>query len=348
MGWEDRPYYRDRSGPSTNPLMWLLTGSVPLFTAFGVRVRAHVTLLMLIVVELILDQKAGFPFQLRAFTMATLASLVILHEFGHVFACRWVGGTANDILLWPLGGLAMCDPPRRPLASFITVAGGPAVNLLICILCAAAIRIFSGAWVHLNPFDFSLPKGVGYHDLSYYLFYIYLVSYGLFLLNVLLPIYPLDGGQMWQAILWPWIGYYRSMMVATMLGMVGSVVLGAYFLISGNWMLAAMMVFAFYNCYQMRMSLRETGPEEWQDSVDYHASIYGKDEAPKRRRTSGRAFARARRIAQQERDERNRIDTILAKVSASGMQSLTWLERRTLRKATERQRRGEVEFSRFE
>jgi len=40
MGWEDRQYYRDR-GDVRSPLGFLLYGSVPLFTAFGIRVRAH-------------------------------------------------------------------------------------------------------------------------------------------------------------------------------------------------------------------------------------------------------------------------------------------------------------------
>jgi len=44
MGWEDRPYYRDRPSSGGNPLMWLLTGSVPLFTAFRIHVRAHASL----------------------------------------------------------------------------------------------------------------------------------------------------------------------------------------------------------------------------------------------------------------------------------------------------------------
>ena len=29
--------------------------------------------------------------------------IVLLHEFGHSLACRQVGGTANEIVLWPLG-----------------------------------------------------------------------------------------------------------------------------------------------------------------------------------------------------------------------------------------------------
>ena len=35
-----------------------------------------------------------------------LFAIVMLHEFGHALACRQVGGTANQIVLWPLGGIA--------------------------------------------------------------------------------------------------------------------------------------------------------------------------------------------------------------------------------------------------
>jgi hypothetical protein len=54
---------------------------------------------------------------------------------------------------------------------------------------------------------------------------------------------------------------------------------------------------------------------------------------------------RARRQQKQqalERAEQQQIDAILAKVSAKGMNSLTWLEKRTLRRATERQRQRDL------
>ncbi len=37
--------------------------------------------------------------------------IVMFHEFGHSLACRQVGGAANQIVLWPLGGVAYVDPP---------------------------------------------------------------------------------------------------------------------------------------------------------------------------------------------------------------------------------------------
>ena len=44
----------------------------------------------------------------------TLFLIVLMHEFGHSLACRQVGGQANGIVLWPLGGVAYVSPPQRP------------------------------------------------------------------------------------------------------------------------------------------------------------------------------------------------------------------------------------------
>jgi len=50
--------------------------------------------------------------------------IVTMHEFGHSLACRSVGGTANQIVLWPLGGVAYVDPPQRPGATLWSIAAG--------------------------------------------------------------------------------------------------------------------------------------------------------------------------------------------------------------------------------
>src|SRR3989442_15887134 len=54
--------------------------------------------------------------------------IVLLHEFGHALACRQVGGTANRIVLWPLGGVADVRPPPRPGATLWSIAAGPPVD----------------------------------------------------------------------------------------------------------------------------------------------------------------------------------------------------------------------------
>src|SRR6266536_5022936 len=57
--------------------------------------------------------------------------IVMVHEFGHALACRQVGGNANRIVLWPLGGVAYVDPPPRPVATLWTIAAGPLGNVAL-------------------------------------------------------------------------------------------------------------------------------------------------------------------------------------------------------------------------
>jgi hypothetical protein len=100
----------------------------------------------------------------------------------------------------------------------------------------------------------------------------------------------------------------------------------------------------------LRAQLKAAGPWDFQDEdgTDYSASLWTPEQDKPRRvkKLSRRAVRKLRRQQQAEEAEQAQIDAILAKVSAHGMQSLTWSEKRALRKATERQRRREVELSR--
>jgi len=275
--------------------------------------------------------------------MGILFVIVLLHEFGHCFTARWVGGDADDILMHPLGGLASTRPPHRPLPHFLVSAGGPAVNVVICLICGAIIWATTGG-LPWSPFSFrSLGAFDSWFDLYRYAFWIYQISWMLLLFN-LMPIFPLDGGQMLQAILWPKFGYYKSMLFACVTGMVGAVIGGMIALASMRLNLAILAVCGFMTCYQMRLQVLAAGPYGFQDEVDYSASLF--DNKSSRRSRSGRSLRKVRKQERLAAIEQNKIDAILAKVSASGMHTLTWWEKRTLRKATERQRRAEQSHSR--
>src|SRR5580692_1203483 len=189
MPWQDRPYYRDRSESRINPLMWLLTGSVPLFTVFGIRVRIHVLMILFMVLTLAFaSSSCGLGVSNALTSMAILFFSVLLHEFGHCFGARYVGGDADEILMWPLGGLAMANPPKRPWASFFTTAAGPAVNVLICLLTGVAIALInqSAATLPWLPWHLTARGFVSSNRLSFYLGWIFLVNYALLLFNLLL------------------------------------------------------------------------------------------------------------------------------------------------------------------
>src|SRR4051794_26987874 len=123
MAWEDRAYYRESGGGAGKPLVWVLNGGGALFTAVGVCGGVHVSLLFLLVINLLMAEAKGGMGWTNALTFdVTLFAIILLHEYGHCFAGRWVGGEAKDILLWPLGGLAFVEAPNRAWPQFATAA----------------------------------------------------------------------------------------------------------------------------------------------------------------------------------------------------------------------------------
>ena len=319
--------------------MWIFNGSVPLFTAFGIRVRAHASLILTIALVLLLGLGPGFTWQDRVLSMTMLFAIVLLHEFGHCFAARWVGGSAEDILMHPLGGVAYAQSPQRPLPTFITVAGGPMVNVVICLVCGLALYLIGG-WSPTTPFIFQQPNWgyVDWLELSRYLYWIYQISLILLLFN-LLPIYPLDGGQMVQTMLWPIVGYYKSMNWSCIIGMVGAVLAGMVAIASGRIGLGILAVMGFMTCMNLRRQLIAMGPGAMSD-VDYSAA-YDTGRPAKSTFRARRDDAKYEKAKKQERDVQQKVDQILAKVASKGMNSLNWWEKRTLRTATERQRQAD-------
>src|ERR1700690_3078358 len=82
--------------------------------------------------------------------------IVLTHEFGHAMACRQVGGTANRIMLWPLGGVAYVDPPQRPGAMLWSIAAGPLVNVALLPIFYAAVQFGqSQGWPQTMPDAFN-------------------------------------------------------------------------------------------------------------------------------------------------------------------------------------------------
>lgn len=354
MAWQDRPYYRDseRDGAS-NPFTWLLTGSIPLFTLFGIRVRGHASLLILIALILLFGFGQGTSLASRVQSSTILFGIILLHEFGHCFAARWMGGEADEILMTPLGGLAFAMAPRRPWPTFVTVAAGPAVNVLICLICGLGLLFTIGVFP-FGPWQFgAVYKDInddGWLTLASYLFWCYSTSYALLLFN-LLPVFPLDGGQMLQSILWRPLGYYKSMLYTVTIGIGGAMLMMGFGVASlgsmfGGLLLVFIGVSCLLNCMQMRRMLLAEGPYAFsdEDSPDFSASL--RPDRPKSRRGSWLARRRVRKLrklARQEELETQRVDEILAKVSAKGMDSLTWAERRALRKATQHRRQQEAD-----
>ncbi len=350
MGWEDRPYYRERGGSIGPPSLQFLNRSVPLFTAMGIRVRAHLALIVFIAAFIIIRQGDASPIGQRVLWMGMLLCILLLHEFGHCLMARHFGGEADEIVLWPLGGLAVANSPRRALPRFVVAAAGPMLNAALCAIFAGLTFALSHPHIRIaiNPFA---PRPVGLRmalsNPAFYSYSAFVISDWLMLFN-LLPIYPMDGGHMLQAVLWPQLGFRKSTLAALMIGMISSLVIALFGFWRGKFDFVLLGICCFMACYSGRARLRQSENDGAPEQSDYLTESRGTQDRPRRRRAGGRALRRARRIAQAETAERELIGQILSKVSARGMASLTWLERRTLRKATERQRRRETELSQYQ
>jgi len=212
-------------------------GAIRLFRFAGIDVFLHWSWFIVAAIEV----NGGWgSYSSRAWNIAEYLSIfviVTLHEFGHSLACRQVGGRANQIVLWPLGGVAYVDPPPRPGATLWSIAAGPLVNVVLYpILGAIAQLSYSLGWAATMPDFYKLLVAVS--DINFYL-----------LVFNILPIYPLDGGQILRSLLWFVMGRARSLMVATILGLIGiPAFIGLAILRQSSW-LGILAVFMLLNCW---------------------------------------------------------------------------------------------------
>jgi Zn-dependent protease len=225
-------------------------GSFRLFKLFGIEVFLHWSWFLVALYEIEVRKGLYSSINWNVLEYLTLFLIVLLHEFGHALACRSVGGQANQIVLWPFGGVAYVAPPQRPGAVLWSIVAGPLVNVIL-------LPILSVLWWYAYH--------SGWHsdfDIFNYVESIWTINLVLLIFNIL-PIYPLDGGKILYALLWFILGRARSLLVATVIGFIGIAVLAVlvvFVLIASPqdaiWP-AAICVFIFLNCFQAFRQARE-------------------------------------------------------------------------------------------
>jgi Zn-dependent protease len=212
-------------------------GSIRLFRLRGIDVFLHWSW-FLIAVYMIRSQAGEYSsISWNVMQYLALFLIVLTHEFGHALACRSVGGNANRIVLWPLGGVAYVDPPPRPGATLWSIVAGPLVNVALIpvfmLLSAAALH---AGWWETMP---NLAQLI--HNVAW-------INGALLVFNIL-PIFPLDGGQILRALLWFVMGRARSLLVATVLGFVGAAAFIYYAFREQSTWLVVLAIFMVWNCW---------------------------------------------------------------------------------------------------
>lgn len=223
--------------PATGSLARMLPsqqGAFRLFRAAGITVFLHWS--WLLVAWIAIERRRG-SYSSPGWNVAEYLALffiVLLHEFGHSLACRQVGGYADRIVLWPLGGVAFVAPPQRPGAVLWSIAAGPLVNVALVPV------LYFFAWSDATPAWGSL-------DVLRLLRALWFINLGLLFFN-LLPVYPLDGGQILRALLWFPLGPARSLLIATGIGFLGVAGLAWLAFQQQSIWLGILAFFIFTNC----------------------------------------------------------------------------------------------------
>ena len=213
-------------------------GSFHLFRFRGIDVFLHWSWFLVALFEIQGRPREYSSAFWHALEYVSLFLFVLLHEFGHALACRQVGGIANQIVLWPLGGVAYVAPPQRPGAMLWSITAGPLVNV-------ALFPLLSGLWIFADSRGWleSIP------NVYFFIRTMWYVNTGLLVFN-LLPIYPLDGGQILRSLLWYPLGRARSLMLAAGFGFVGVAGLVGLALLAQSIWIGILAVFVLLNCWR--------------------------------------------------------------------------------------------------
>ncbi len=170
------------------------------FRLLGFPIRVHP---FFWVVTLLLGMGGGpaDPLQTLVWVAVVFVSILV-HELGHATLQRTFGGHPW-ITLYSFGGLASCnDCDRSPSRQLLILFAGPVAGFLlagivIAILVARGHYEFKLAWIPIEWLPFNLPYAIehrayGMPDIIVSDLLQVNILWGLF---NLLPIYPLDGGQ---------------------------------------------------------------------------------------------------------------------------------------------------------
>jgi len=170
---------------------------------------------------------------------------ILVHELGHAFTMRRFGERPR-VVLYMMGGLAIADSgwgmgksSRNSFEQIVISAAGPAAGFALAGLVIALVYAGGGAVVfdvshsYIQIWQIQLERGMPwYESINDDNRYLFEVIHGMLYVNIfwglvnLLPIYPLDGGQISRELFAqgdPWEGVRKSLWLSFVTGAIVAV-----------------------------------------------------------------------------------------------------------------------------
>lgn len=234
-----------------------MKGSFRLLSLAGIDIRLHFTFPLILVWGALRwaathgPQGAGFG----AAVMGALFLCVALHELGHALTARRLGIPVREIVLLPIGGVAvLARNPRRPLHELLIAVAGPLVNVALAL--ALGICLWAAGWLPASAGELAALSAEVSPRAA--LAWLLTGNLGLALFN-LVPAYPMDGGRILRALLAMRMGFRRATRVAATLGQGLALAAGVWAIFRGDFMLALVALFVFLGATGERASEEARG-----------------------------------------------------------------------------------------
>lgn len=204
-----------------------MKGAVKVLTAFNIPVFIHWSFALIIGYIIYIGIDDGFQNSEIAWSVLTVLGLffcVTLHEFGHALAARKYGIGTQDIILYPIGGVArLTSIPSKPVQELVVAIAGPLVNFAIVLLLLPYIYFSDDI-----DFPYTGLALVG----TQFLPAIFIQNLILGLFN-LIPAFPMDGGRIFRALLKFKLSNVKATLIAARVGQVIAIAALIYSILGG-------------------------------------------------------------------------------------------------------------------
>lgn len=349
--------------------------SVPVARVMGVQVRFHALLILLIAAELVrstllADHESASGPTITATALLALLIVIFAHEIGKALMTRWMGGSAETIILWPLGGLSEHQQPAAWRRRLLASCGGLLLSLVLASALWPMLIEIAPNW-YATVID-PLNPGAGYSEWvmqgrpAWWLSLMWWIGYANLIVIAanLLPVYPLDGAHALESVLVPMFGRRRGRSASITLALALSVlivfasllvqqVIGVFL---GGFALLCCITAARRHSFIEAQDVAEScvpplpAPElihgDFDDvitraprsvsNLETSAFQVRLDASPNVQKMIQARSAQSDRLATEEEV----VDRILAKITTEGLAALTEQERKILESVTARRRRG--------
>lgn len=315
------------------------------FRVFGVDVRIHWSLPAFFLYYVLRGFELGMSLTtLGLFVvlpMLLLFASVVAHELGHVFAARHFRLRVDHMILTPIGGMVMVAQGRTPTHELVVAAAGPLVNLALAVIGGALYLALGG------PLSAGLLLPVlgdatfvelyrGGHLASLVLFDFVQSQMTLFLFNVLLAAYPMDGGRVLMSLLWRRRGFHAALIASCKVARVIAVLIGLGGIALARPGLAFIAIFVYIQA-QSTLARAPMLPDPGYGYDPRFAAARHPQDRQRRgdqQRGSGPSFLRRWWLERREL----KLRRLLAQAETKGIASLSPSDRAWLKKVREQRR----------